>query len=45
MVNSTITLTEAALKGATLDLVVENNGRNNYGNLDQFQQFKGLLNQ
>ncbi|CAG9857595.1 unnamed protein product [Phyllotreta striolata] len=26
-----------------LDLVVENFGRNNYGSLDQFRQFKGLV--
>ncbi|CAG9834591.1 unnamed protein product [Diabrotica balteata] len=25
-----------------IDIVVENNGRNNYGGLDQFRQFKGL---
>ncbi|XP_066141163.1 beta-galactosidase-1-like protein 2 [Euwallacea fornicatus] len=42
LANSSITLTKTALKGATLDLVVENNGRNNFGNLDQFYQFKGL---
>ncbi|CAG9772544.1 unnamed protein product [Ceutorhynchus assimilis] len=41
--DSSITLTNEALEGATLDLVVENNARNNYGGLDQFQQFKGLI--
>uniref|UniRef100_A0AAR5PMT9 Beta-galactosidase n=1 Tax=Dendroctonus ponderosae TaxID=77166 RepID=A0AAR5PMT9_DENPD len=41
--DSTVTLTREALREATLDLVVENNARNNYGSLDQFQQFKGLI--
>ncbi|XP_050293705.1 beta-galactosidase-1-like protein 2 [Anthonomus grandis grandis] len=41
--DSTITLTSEALTDATLDLVVENNARNNYGSLNQFQQFKGLI--
>ncbi|XP_060526562.1 beta-galactosidase-1-like protein 2 [Cylas formicarius] len=40
--DSSIELTKQDLLGATLDLVVENNARNNYGSLDQFQQFKGL---
>ncbi|KAL1509805.1 hypothetical protein ABEB36_004486 [Hypothenemus hampei] len=41
--NSTIILTNETVKNATLDLVVENNARNNFGNLDQFQQYKGLI--
>ncbi|KAJ8940329.1 hypothetical protein NQ318_014405 [Aromia moschata] len=40
--DSTLTLTDTDMIGATLDLVVENCGRNNYGSLDQFRQFKGL---
>ncbi|KAJ8937459.1 hypothetical protein NQ314_011848 [Rhamnusium bicolor] len=40
--NSNLTLGPKNLFGATLDLVVENWGRNNFGYLDQFNQFKGL---
>ncbi|XP_056634551.1 beta-galactosidase-1-like protein 2 [Diorhabda sublineata] len=40
--NSTIVLTDKKMNNATLDLVIENFGRNNYGGLDQFHQFKGL---
>jgi hypothetical protein len=40
--DSTITLTTQNLTGATLDLMVENWGRNNFGYMDQFNQFKGL---
>lgn len=40
--NSTLTLTTTALTNVTLDLVVENFGRNNYGALGDFRQFKGL---
>ncbi|XP_030749415.1 beta-galactosidase-1-like protein 3 [Sitophilus oryzae] len=41
--DSNITLTDEALQNATLDLVVENLSRNNFGTLDRFQQFKGLI--
>lgn len=40
--NSNLTLGSASLTGATLDLLVENWGRNNFGYLEQFNQFKGL---
>ncbi|XP_018580074.1 beta-galactosidase-1-like protein 2 [Anoplophora glabripennis] len=40
--NSNLTLGPTNLTGATLDLVVENWGRNNFGYLEQFNQFKGL---
>ncbi|XP_018575329.1 beta-galactosidase-1-like protein 2 [Anoplophora glabripennis] len=40
--DSTLTLTDTEIKAATLDIVVENFGRNNYGGLSQFRQFKGL---
>ncbi|XP_018580165.1 beta-galactosidase-1-like protein 3 [Anoplophora glabripennis] len=41
--NSTLDLSsEEDLSNATLDLVVGNLGRNNFGSLDQFYQFKGL---
>lgn len=41
--NSTLDLSsENGFVNATLDLVVENLGRNNFGPLDQFYQFKGL---
>lgn len=40
--NSTLVLTTNALTNATLDLVVENFGRVNYGLLQDFRQFKGL---
>ncbi|KAG5895369.1 hypothetical protein JTB14_029593 [Gonioctena quinquepunctata] len=40
--NSKLTLPNETISGATLDLVVENWGRNNFGYLDQFNQFKGL---
>ncbi|KAG5867872.1 hypothetical protein JTB14_024707 [Gonioctena quinquepunctata] len=43
LLDSTLTLTEEELQNATLDLVVENFGRNNYGSLSQFHQFKGLI--
>lgn len=42
MKDSTITLTTQNLTSATLDLMVENWGRNNFGYLEQFNQFKGL---
>ncbi|KAJ8977163.1 hypothetical protein NQ317_003103 [Molorchus minor] len=40
--DSNITLSSTGLTGATLDLLVENWGRNNFGLLEQFNQFKGL---
>ncbi|XP_044259368.1 beta-galactosidase-1-like protein 2 [Tribolium madens] len=40
--DSTITLSTQNLTGATLTLMVENWGRNNFGHLEQFNQFKGL---
>ncbi|XP_060527163.1 beta-galactosidase-1-like protein 3 [Cylas formicarius] len=40
--NSSLTLTEKDLTNATVDLVIENNSRNNFGQLDQFEQYKGL---
>ncbi|XP_063931739.1 beta-galactosidase-1-like protein 2 [Zophobas morio] len=40
--DSTITINSQNLTGATLDLMVENWGRNNFGYLEQFNQFKGL---
>ncbi|KAJ3664575.1 hypothetical protein Zmor_000131 [Zophobas morio] len=40
MADSTITLTTEDLTGVTLDIVIENFGRVNFGNL--YQQFKGL---
>lgn len=42
MKDSTIQLTDVELENATLELVVENWGRNNFGSLKQFVQFKGL---
>lgn len=39
--NSSLVLTNTALQDATLDLVVENWGRVNYGQLPQFHQLKG----
>nr|XP_023027774.1 beta-galactosidase-1-like protein 2 isoform X1 [Leptinotarsa decemlineata] len=40
--DSKLHLRNENLQNATLDLVVENWGRNNFGYLDQFNQFKGL---
>lgn len=40
--NSTLKLTSKTLTNVTLDLVVENNGRNNFGAIVDFKQFKGL---
>ncbi|CAG9762616.1 unnamed protein product [Ceutorhynchus assimilis] len=40
--NSTLNLGEQSYEGATLDLVVENFGRINFGKLHQFNQYKGL---
>ncbi|XP_044744677.1 beta-galactosidase-1-like protein 2 [Coccinella septempunctata] len=40
--NSKLTLGPRGLKNATLDLLVENWGRVNFGLLPQFNQFKGL---
>ena len=40
--DSTLNLGDLTYDDATLDLVVENFGRANYGKLDQFNQFKGL---
>lgn len=40
--NSNLTFTGRHLTNATLDLLVENWGRNNFGYLEQFNQFKGL---
>ncbi|CAG9772546.1 unnamed protein product [Ceutorhynchus assimilis] len=40
--NSQIVLTDVALYNASIDLVVENWGRVNYGKLTQYYQFKGL---
>ncbi|XP_019876813.1 beta-galactosidase-1-like protein 3 [Aethina tumida] len=40
--DSNITLTNQDLTNATLDLVVENWGRVNFGYLEQFNQYKGL---
>lgn len=39
--NSSLVLTNTTLQDATLDLVVENWGRVNYGHLPQFHQLKG----
>lgn len=39
--NSSLILTNITLQDATLDLVVENWGRVNYGHLPQFHQLKG----
>lgn len=41
-INSKLKLTNVDLQGATLDLVVENFGRNDVGLLSMFEQFKGL---
>lgn len=38
-----ITLTEEDLEDATLDLIVDNNSRNNFGLINQFQQYKGCV--
>ncbi|XP_050293543.1 beta-galactosidase-1-like protein 2 [Anthonomus grandis grandis] len=43
LLDSTITLTKEPLINATLDLIVENMSRNNFGLINQFQQFKGLI--
>lgn len=40
--DSTITLNAEELIDVTLDLIVENWGRVNFGKLDQFDQYKGL---
>lgn len=40
--NSTLKLTDVDLHDATLDIVVENFGRNNFGHLEDFFQYKGL---
>lgn len=40
--NSSTVVTLKPLKNVTLDLVVENFGRNNYGKIKDFRQFKGL---
>lgn len=40
--NSTLNLGTETYTGATLDLLVENWSRNNFGKLRQFNQFKGL---
>lgn len=40
--DSTLTLDSIHRQSATLELVVENWGRNNFGRLPQFKQFKGL---
>ncbi|KAI4458754.1 beta-galactosidase related [Holotrichia oblita] len=40
--NPSLNLGDLQYKNATLDLIVENMGRVNYGKLDQFNQFKGL---
>ena len=40
--NSFLDLGEEEFPNAKLELVVENNGRNNFGKLYQFKQFKGL---
>ncbi|XP_050313034.1 beta-galactosidase-1-like protein 2 [Anthonomus grandis grandis] len=40
--DSTLNLGDDSYTGATLDLLVENFGRVNYGKLYQFNQFKGL---
>lgn len=40
--NGKMTLPSQSLKNVTLDLIVENWGRNNFGYLSQFNQFKGL---
>lgn len=40
--NSQITLTTEDIQDATVDLVVENWGRVNYGKLSQYYQYKGL---
>ncbi|KAJ8965799.1 hypothetical protein NQ314_003897 [Rhamnusium bicolor] len=43
--NSAIILSDTEVKNVTLDLVVENMGRVNLGDLSQFYQWKGLRNQ
>ncbi|EEZ99315.1 beta-galactosidase-like protein [Tribolium castaneum] len=40
--DSTLDLGPIEYKNATVDLLVENFGRSNYGKLNQFNQFKGL---
>lgn len=40
--DSTITLPNRDMKNVSLELVVENWGRNNFGGIKQFYQFKGL---
>lgn len=40
--NSTLSLTIDAKEPSTLDLIVENMGRVNYGHISNFAQFKGL---
>lgn len=40
--DSTLSLTPIDLQDVTLELVVENWGRNNFGHIDQFKQYKGL---
>ncbi|CAH0553297.1 unnamed protein product [Brassicogethes aeneus] len=40
--DSTITISTQYIANATLDLIVENWGRNGYGYLEQFNQYKGL---
>ncbi|CAG9772540.1 unnamed protein product [Ceutorhynchus assimilis] len=42
LVDSAITLPNQALTNVTLDLIVENNSRTNFGILNQFNQLKGL---
>ncbi|KAF5275960.1 hypothetical protein FQA39_LY00756 [Lamprigera yunnana] len=42
MKDACLELNNIALENATLDLVVENWGRVNYGKLDQFLQYKGI---
>lgn len=41
--NSTLNLPEENFESATLDLIVENMGRVNYGKINNFHQFKGLI--
>lgn len=42
ILNGTLNLGPVEFKSVTLELIVENWGRNNFGHMDQFVQFKGL---
>ncbi|XP_065171045.1 beta-galactosidase-1-like protein 3 [Atheta coriaria] len=40
--NTIIALNASSKQGSTIDLIIENWGRNNFGKLEQFMQLKGL---